>query len=109
MFVVGLETGEFRIATYKVKFKDTQSCFLSSLASLSTLFFFSSLFTLFNVLILIEGFHLIVFGEASECIDQMRTEIRIDVLWIEFCGARSINTPIGVIADNSAIVRLHFY
>lgn len=63
--------------------------------------------TLLYVLILVEGLHLIILGESTECVDQMCTQIWIYVLGIEFGSAGSVDTPVCVVADHSTLATCH--
>lgn len=59
--------------------------------------------TFFDILILIERFQRVFFGESSERVNEMSTEIRIDVLWVEFGRSRPINRPIRVVTNDPQI------
>lgn len=61
---------------------------------------------LLDVLVLVEWLHFVVLGETAECVNQMRAQIRIDVLRTELCRSRSIDTPICVITHDACLVRL---
>lgn len=59
--------------------------------------------TLLDVLVLVEGLHLVVLGESAERVHQMCTQVGIDVLRIELGRARPVDTPVCVVADHATL------
>lgn len=59
--------------------------------------------TFFNILVFIERFKRIFFGESSKCIDEMGAHVWINILWCEFSITRSIYGPVGVVTYDSCL------
>lgn len=59
--------------------------------------------TLFDVLVLVKGLHLVILGESTERVHQMCTQVWIYVLRIEFGCARPIDTPVRIVADHATL------
>lgn len=61
-----------------------------------------------DILVFIERLQVIVFGETAECVDQMRAQVRVDVLRTEFRRARTVDAPVCVIANDARLTCLAF-
>ena len=58
--------------------------------------------TLLDVLVLVERHDGVILAQASEGVDQMGAEVRVDVLGGELGGALSVDGPVGEVADDAA-------
>ena len=67
------------------------------------------LFTFFEILILVKGLDGVIFAQTSKSINEMGTEVGVDILWRKFGRTLSVYGPIGVITHNSPIINLSFH
>ena len=56
--------------------------------------------TFFQVLVLVERLDGVLLGEASERVDEMRAEVRVDVGRAELGRALPVDGPVGEVADD---------
>lgn len=56
-------------------------------------------YTLFHIIVGIERLQLEIFGQRHKSVDDVRAEVRVDILWCEFCQARSVHSPVGIVTD----------
>lgn len=59
--------------------------------------------TFLDVLVLVEGLQSVALGETSEGVDEVGAEVGVDVLRGELGRARSIDRPVGVVADDLSL------
>lgn len=60
--------------------------------------------TLLNVLILVIWLEGVLLGKATEGIDQMRAQVRVDILRVELGRTRPVHGPVCVVAYDSLVV-----
>ena len=73
------------------------------------LFLVNFLLAFFEILVFVKGLDFVIFAQSSESIDKMGTEVGVDILRTEFCGALAVHRPVGIVTYDSSIVHLTFY
>ena len=56
--------------------------------------------TFFDILIRIERSHFELVGESSKCVDEMCTQVGVDILWYKLGLPLPVDGPVSIIADN---------